>query len=149
MGACRAALSSIYVKQLTLFMCPQGILWRHMEQTVPNCTAIVAACAKLHNFCIEVCGLGDYSRARRRANDRQVDRRADRDQQGIPFPLLRSLVPRNFTHTEFGGSLGALEAGPRFLDDRRHQTVRRDKLARVLYHIRNGRRPPHASIRVR
>ena len=109
---------------------------------------IVAACAKLHNFCIEVCGLGDYCRARRRANDRRIDRRADRDQEGIPFPLVRSLLPRSFTHTDFGGTPGALEAGPRFPDDRRHQTVRRDKLAHVLYHIRNGRRPAHASIRV-
>ena len=106
-------------------------------------------CAKLHNFCIEVCGLSDYSQARRCANDRWVDRHADGDQQGILFLLLHNLVPQNFTHTEFSSTPGALEAGPQFLDDHCHHTVWRDKLACVLYHIHNRRQLPHASICVR
>eukprot|EP01052_Picozoa_sp_SAG31_P071354 SAG31_NODE_30274_length_383_cov_0.908451_1_plen_83_part_01 len=77
-----------------------GILWRHLQQEISNATIIVAACAKLHNFCIDVCGLGKHKRGRRRPQDRAVNRRADRDQPHrddlVPYPLMRSALPRAF-----------------------------------------------------
>ena len=128
-----------------------GILWRHLAQNVKNCTTIIAACAKLHNFCIEVCKLSKHKRGRRRPQDCARDRRADRDQphhdQLVPYPVLRNLLPRAFTHAECGGTPGTMDPGPRYTNDLRHQTVRRNELARVLYHIKNGRRPAHATLR--
>ena len=121
-----------------------GILWRHLGHKIGTATAIIAACVKLHNFCIDVCKLNAHRRGRRRHQDDRRDVAGDEDGSGIAFPLMRSYMPRSFTHAEHGGDPGHLERAPRFMTAHRHQSVRRDSLATELYNVQGARRPQHA-----
>ena len=78
-------------------------------------------------------------RARRGRNqDSRRDRRGDRDQPGMRFPLFRSDLGREFGQDQGGN----MDLAPRFRDAGRTQTVRRDQLAQECW-AAGGRRPTH------
>ena len=61
-----------------------GILWRPLRHHVPEATAIVACCARLHNWCID--HRAPYVRYVRAA----YGERGDRDQSGNSAPIFAS-----------------------------------------------------------
>eukprot|EP01050_Picozoa_sp_SAG11_P009390 SAG11_NODE_877_length_6761_cov_5.177574_4_plen_232_part_00 len=115
------------------------------HRSIKMTTMCIAACCKLHNFCIDTDAGSTHLRGRRRRCDANIDQRADRDRGGVAFALFRSNLPDTFRR----GDECEMDFGPRFRDPSRQQSQRRDRLSHDLYHVRGARRHQHRNLRRR